>query len=254
MKVLIIGAGNVATVLGRLIKDAGHDIIQVISRNKNNAGLLAAELDCSAAATFAEMQKDADLYIAAMSDASLNEIKENINLGDKIIVHTAGSVSKDVLNGVSVNYGVMYPLQSLSKESNSTDLKIPLLIDGNNEYTIQLVQQLADSISPLVKIVTDDYRLKLHVAAVVTNNFTNYLYSLAYDFCKKESVDFEMLQPLIEETALRLKRISPMQTQTGPAVRRDITTLDKHLRILTAHPQLRSVYLKMSDSIMNGLP
>jgi predicted short-subunit dehydrogenase-like oxidoreductase (DUF2520 family) len=253
MRVLIIGAGNVATVLGRLIKEAGHDIIQVVSRSKGNADVLAAELGCSAAATFSEIRKDADLYMAAMSDASLNEIKENINLGDKIIVHTAGSVSKEVLNGVSVNYGVMYPLQSLSKESKYSDLKIPLLIDGNNEYTVQLVQQLASSISPIVKIVPDDYRLKLHVAAVVTNNFANYLYSLAYDFCRKESVDFGMLQPLIEETALRLKRISPAQTQTGPAIRKDIITLDKHLRILTAHPELRSVYLKMSDSIMNGL-
>lgn len=252
MRVLIIGAGNVATVLGRLIKAAGHDIVQVVSRSKNNAGVLASELGCSAAASFGDMKKDADLYIAAMSDAALNEIKENISLGDKIIVHTAGSISKDVLNAVSANYGVMYPLQSLNKESNCADLKIPLLIDGNNEYTLQLLQELANSISPMVSVMTDDNRLKLHVAAVITNNFTNHLYSLAYDFCKKEGIDFEMLQPLIEETALRLKKHSPAAMQTGPARRKDIITLDKHLRILNTHPQLRSVYLKMTDSIMNG--
>jgi predicted short-subunit dehydrogenase-like oxidoreductase (DUF2520 family) len=252
MKVLIIGAGNVATVLGRLIKSAGHDIVQVVSRNMDHSGVLAAELQCSAAASFAEMKKDADLYIAAMSDAALNEIKENINLGEKVIVHTAGSVSMDVLKGVSANYGVMYPLQSLSKENNCTDIKIPLLIDGNNEYALQLLKQLADSISSSVNVTADDTRLKLHVAAVVTNNFTNHLYSLAYDFCKNEGIGFEMLQPLIEETAMRLRRHPPTEMQTGPAKRKDIITLDKHLRILNTHPQLRSVYLKMTDSIMNG--
>jgi predicted short-subunit dehydrogenase-like oxidoreductase (DUF2520 family) len=252
MKVLIIGAGNVATVLGRRIKSAGHDIVQVVSRSMDNAGVLAAELECSAAASFAAMKKDADLYIAAMSDAALNEIKENINLGEKVIVHTAGSISKDVLKGVSANYGVMYPLQSLSKENQNSDVKLPLLIDGNNEFTIEVLQSLAGSISPVVNIMTDDGRLKLHVAAVVANNFTNHLYSLAYDFCKKEAIDFDMLQPLIEETALRLKRHPPTEMQTGPAKRKDIITLDKHLRILNTHPQLRSIYLKMTDSIMNG--
>ena len=252
MKVLIIGAGNVATVLGRLIKAGGHEIVQVVSRSMDNAGVLAAELGCSAAASFAKMNKDADLYIAAMSDAALNEIKENISLGDKVIVHTAGSISKDVLKGVSANYGVMYPLQSLSKENQNGGIKIPLLIDGNNEFTIDMLKELAGCISSAVNIMPDESRLKLHVAAVVTNNFTNHLYSLAYEFCKKEGIDFEMLQPLIEETALRLKKHPPTEMQTGPAKRKDIITLDKHLRVLNTHPQLRSVYLKMTDSIMNG--
>ncbi len=252
MKVLIIGAGNVATVLGRLVKAGGHEIVQVVSRSMDNAGVLAAELGCSAAASFAKMNKDADMYIAAMSDAALNEIKENISLGDKVIVHTAGSISKDVLKGVSANYGVMYPLQSLSKDNPNGDIKIPLLIDGNNEFTINMLKELADCISSMVNIMEDEGRLKLHVAAVVTNNFTNHLYSLAYDFCKKEGIDFEMLQPLIEETALRLKKHAPAEMQTGPAKRKDIITLDKHLRVLNTHPQLRSVYLKMTDSIMNG--
>lgn len=252
MKVLIIGAGNVATVLGRLIKGAGHDIVQVVSRHMESAALLAAELQCSAATSFANMNKDADIYIAAMSDASLNEIKENLSLGEQLIIHTAGSVPKEVLKGVSSNYGVMYPLQSLSKENYGSDVKLPLLIDASNEQALSQLEQLALSISPMVSTATDEQRLKLHVAAVVTNNFTNHLYSLAYDFCEKEKVDFGMLLPLIEATALRLRKQAPNTMQTGPAKRKDIITLDKHLRILNAYPQLRSVYLKMTDSIMNG--
>lgn len=252
MKVLIIGAGNVATVLGRLLKNAGHEIVQVVSRSMDSAALLAAELNCSAAASFAQMDKDADIYIAAMSDASLNEIKENISLGHQLIVHTAGSVPKDILKGVSSNYGVMYPLQSLSKENFCSDVKLPLLIDASNEQALAQLEGLARSISPLVTITNDEQRLKLHVAAVVVNNFTNHLYSLAYDFCEKENIDFSMLLPIIEETALRLQKKAPGSMQTGPAKRKDIITLDKHLRVLNAHPQLRSIYLKITDSIMNG--
>ena len=130
MRVVIIGAGNVASVLGRLIKKAGHEIIQVISRNMDTAQILADELHCSATNNFADLDKTANIYIVAMSDAALNDLKENINVGDKVIVHTAGSVSKEVLKNISVNYGVLYPLQSLRKENTDPHLHIPVFIDA----------------------------------------------------------------------------------------------------------------------------
>ncbi len=251
MRVVIIGAGNVASVLGRLIKRAGHEILQVISRNMDTAQILADELHCSATNNFADLDKTANIYIVAMSDAALNDLKENINVGDKVIVHTAGSVSKEVLKNISVNYGVLYPLQSLRKENTDPHLHIPVLIDGNNEYTLQLIETFANSIASPVTITNDEYRQKMHVAAVVTSNFVNYLYSLAHDYCSKEKLDFKMLLPLIEETASRLHQHSPNDMQTGPAARKDIVTLDRHLRLLNAHPRLRNIYLKITDSIMN---
>lgn len=252
MRVLIIGAGNVATVFGRLMKAAGHEIIQVVSRNMESAKILGNELGCPASAGFADIDKTADVYLAAMSDAALNEIKENIQIGNRVIVHTAGAVSKDILKTVSGNYGVMYPLQSLNKDRMDIDIQIPLLIDSSNEYSEKVIYELAHSISPMVKTTNDEQRLKLHVAAVITNNFTNHLYTLTYNYCKAESLDFEMLLPLIEETAHRLRKYLPATMQTGPAKRKDTPTLDKHLRILNNHPDLKKIYLKMTDSIMNN--
>lgn len=251
MRLLIIGAGNVATVFGRLLKASGHDIVQVVSRSIENAKILGEEMECPAAAGFSDIDKTADVYLAAMSDAALNEMRESIDIDDKIIVHTAGAVSKDILKPVSPNYGVIYPLQSLNKERLETGLQIPLLIDGSNDYSKAVISELAYSISTLVKQASDQERLKLHVAAVVSNNFTNHLYKLAFDYCKAENLDFQMLLPLIEETALRLRKYPPAAMQTGPAKRKDIATLDKHLKILNNHPALKLVYLRMSDSIMN---
>jgi predicted short-subunit dehydrogenase-like oxidoreductase (DUF2520 family) len=251
MRIVIIGAGNVATVLGRAIKNAGHDIIQVISRKQETAQLLANELGCEAATGFAEIDKTAHLFLIAMADVALGELKEKFNVGDKLVVHTAGSVSMEVLKDITTNYGVLYPLQSLRKEKIDQSVNIPLLIEGNNDHALAGIEGFAKSISDLVSVANEEQRLKLHIAAVVTSNFSNHLFCLAAEYCQSENLDFKMLQPLIEETALRLREHHPCNVQTGPAARKDIVTLDKHLRILNAYPKLRTVYLRMTDSIMN---
>jgi hypothetical protein len=113
------------------------------------------------------------------------------------------------------------------------------------------VLSFAKELSPKVEIAGDEERLKLHVAAVIVSNFTNHLYAIAEAYCIEEKIDFDMLKPLIGETALRIRTISPAAVQTGPAVRKDIHTLDKHLRLLVNHPKLRTTYLRLTDSIMN---
>ena len=251
MRVVMIGAGNVASVFGRLISKAGHEIIQVVSRNINSARSLANELGCAYSDDPKILDTNGDIYVVAMADAALNEIHESYFLGDKLIVHTAGSIPKDILKLVSIHYGVMYPLQSLRKENLELHQDIPLLIDGNSQEATAMIETFALSISSIVSHTTDEQRLKLHVAAVIVSNFTNHLYALAADYCKKETLDFSMLQPLIEETALRLRYHQPAQMQTGPAIRKDIITLDKHLKILAHHPSLKKVYLRITDSIMN---
>jgi predicted short-subunit dehydrogenase-like oxidoreductase (DUF2520 family) len=251
MKVVIIGSGNVASVLGRLIKKAGHDILQVLSKDAENAGSLATALGASFTNDKEKINKEADIYLVAVTDRALNEIDQSCNFGDKLVVHTAGAVPMDILKNSAVNYGVIYPLQSLRKENPDMQLDIPLLIDGSTPEVVSVIEKFALTISSTVTLTTDAQRLKLHVAAVFVSNFTNHLYMLAADYCSKEGLDFKILLPLIEETALRLKHHLPADMQTGPAARKDITTLDKHLRELSVHPVLRNIYLKMSDSIMN---
>ena len=251
MQIVIIGSGNVASVLGRLCKQNGHQVLQVISRNANHAKELADELNCAYAGYSGDMNSHAELYLVAVADTALFDLNQNFNLGNKLILHTAGSVSKDVLKNVSVNYGVLYPLQSLRKEMQYAN-DIPMLVDGNTEETITLIEDFAKTLSVNVTKANDEQRLKLHVAAVVVSNFANHLYALAEEFCKKEEVDFKLLAPLIKETAERITTISPAAAQTGPAARNDVFTLDKHLQLLANYPRLKYIYLKLTESIMKG--
>ncbi|HSN62174.1 MAG TPA: DUF2520 domain-containing protein [Ferruginibacter sp.] len=250
MKIALIGSGNVATVLGRLIKQHNHQIIQVISRDMDNARILAEELGATYTDFNGKPDTDADMFILAIADQALEHFFSNFGMGNKLVVHTAGSVSINVLSKYSSNYGVLYPLQSLRKEMQVIP-GIPFLIDGNSSDVTSFIEDFAHSISNSVRKVGDEERLKLHAAAVIVSNFTNHLYAIAEDFCQKENLDFNMLKPLILETANRVQTASPALVQTGPAVRKDIITMDKHLRLFAAHPKLRTTYLRLTDSIMN---
>jgi predicted short-subunit dehydrogenase-like oxidoreductase (DUF2520 family) len=250
MKIALIGSGNVATVLGRLIRQNGHQITQVISREIAHAKLLADELGCSYADFEGRVEKDADMFIVAIADKGLDHLFSGFGMDDKLVVHTAGSVAMNVLNKLSSNYGVLYPLQSLRKEMKIIP-PVPFLVDGNSEDVTLFIEDFAKSLSSSVKRTNDEDRLRLHASAVIVSNFTNHLYAIAEEFCNAEKVDFALLRPLILETAYRVQYASPSAVQTGPAVRKDILTMDKHLRLLTAYPRLRTMYLRMTDSIMN---
>ena len=250
MRVVIIGAGNVASVFGRLILAASHEIIQVYSRSISSAQSLGKELGCSFVDNLEAVDLTADIYILAITDNALQNIQDSIFLGDKLVVHTAGSVSKKVLSNISSQYGVLYPLQSLRKDQSADQSIIPLLIDANKESVLSIIEQFAFTLSSVVCIVGDDKRLCLHLAAVIVNNFTNHLYTLTAEYCKNEEVDFKMLQPIIEQTALRLRANLPADLQTGPAIRNDQSTLDKHIQALANHPELKTIYLIFTESLL----
>lgn len=249
MKVVIVGSGNVATVLGKAFHRAGHKIIQVISKNIKHAKVLAEQFGSESGNDIAFANKDADVYLIAINDNALHHLHTDMHLGNKLVLHTAGSVSKDVLNNVSGNYGVLYPLQSLSKDFTNNP-PIPFLIDGNTAETIGKIKAFAETISKDISYANDDERAKYHISAVVVCNFTNHLYALAEDFCTAEHLDFTKLYPLINETTDRINKLSAKQVQTGPAVREDIYTLGKHLQLLTKQPDLKYIYLKLTESIL----
>lgn len=249
MDIVIIGSGNVAAVLGRKFISAGHHIVQVISRNNSAAIALANEWDAKSANDMKSVNQDAEIYLIAVSDGAIQELADQLKLTGKIVAHTAASVSKDILKNVTKHYGVFYPLQSLRKDMEKLP-DIPVLIDGNDELTKRKLETLAQSISEKkVKEAGDKDRLKLHAAAVVVSNFTNHLYTLAEEYCRKEGLDFSQLLPLIEETALRIKDISPKEAQTGPAIRYDGETIQKHLELLKDHPQMKNIYILLTESI-----
>lgn len=251
MEIVIIGTGNTAAVLGRKLKAAGHTIVQVFGRDTSAASQLAYELDTESTNYWNIVYRNADIYILAVSDIAIEEVLTELQLPDKTIVHTAASVSKNVLKNTARHFGVFYPLQSLKKElSHLPD--IPIIIDASDEATLHELENLAGSISDKVTEAGDEERLKLHLAAVICNNFVNHLYTLAESYCKKEGMDFKLLHPLIEETAARLKEIPPSQSQTGPALRNDRATIEKHLQLLKNYPQLKKVYEVLTESIYNN--
>lgn len=253
MDIVIIGSGNVAAVLGRKFIAAGHTILQVMGRNAHAASALAYEWDCESTNYLSVLNKNADVYIIAVSDQAIAEIVNGLKLPGKVVAHTAASVPKEILHKVSAHYGVFYPLQSLRKEMiNLPD--IPVYFDGNDELSRRQLQALAGTVSFHSPVeASDDQRLKLHVAAVIVSNFVNHLYVLSEEYCRKEGLSFKQLLPLIEETALRIKDVSPRQAQTGPAVRQDKETLHKHLELLNDHPQLKNVYLLLTESIQRTI-
>lgn len=252
MDIVIIGSGNVAAVLGRKFKAVGHNILQIYSRNAPAASQLAYEWDSESANYKTVINKNADVYLIAVTDSAIGDVVDELRLPGRVVAHTAASVPKEVLKTVTNHYGVFYPLQSLRKDMMVLP-EIPIFFDGSDAKTKQILEQLAHSIAgEKVMNAGDDARLKLHIAAVVVSNFVNHLYALAEDYCRKEGLDFKQLLPLIEETALRLKSSSPKLSQTGPALRHDSETIHKHLELLKEHPRLKNLYVLLTESIQQA--
>lgn len=247
-RLVIIGTGNVATALSLAFSEEGHIIVQVYGRDADKAAALAKRCNAAGISDLSQLSADADLYIIAVSDSAVASLAASLQLGDKLLVHTAGSVSREVLKSSSTAYGVLYPVQSLRAEMNRVPY-LPFLVDANSPENATWLQSLALTVSTQVQFATDEQRLRLHVAAVVVSNFTNHLYALAEDYCKKEGADFRMLLPLISEVAERIQYASPKELQTGPAVRNDMNTINRHLTLLEDFPELKKIYADMSESI-----
>jgi len=252
MQVVFIGSGNVATILARRMQRKGYSIKEIYSQDISNATTLADEVGAKAVASLQDITKESDIYILAVSDRAISSIATQVSFPGKLVIHTAGSIPQDVLKAMSDRYGVLYPIQSLRKNMHA-DTPVPFLIEGNNKDTTKQIEDIAKSISDSVAFGDDTTRLKLHVAAVFACNFTNYMYVQSAAFCAKEGIDFTLLQPLIEETANRLRDNHPSKVFTGPASRGDINTVNKHLSLLQAYPDLYSLYEMISDNIMKAM-
>ncbi|MBX3254112.1 MAG: DUF2520 domain-containing protein [Chitinophagaceae bacterium] len=248
MNIVLIGTGNVAFVLGKVIQQAGHTIMQVAGRNREKADELARMLHSEAISDFKEISQQADIYIIAIADDALRTIKEILPVKRGIVLHTAGSVPKEVLKGLGSHYGILYPLQSL--RSDRLEIPgIPFLIDADNDTTLDVIRVFAFSLSHMVEQADDTRRMKLHTGAVLSNNFANHLFALTEAFCRREALDFTLLLPLIQETAARLKQYKPADMQTGPAIRNDRSTLQKQEELLYNYPEIKRIYDVFTDSI-----
>ncbi len=244
ISIIVLGTGNVGTHLITTFLDAKNvELVQVYSRKE--ASLKFIE-DKVATTTKVNDLKEADVYIIAISDDAIPEFSSQLNFKDKLVVHTSGSASINVLKNNS-NKGVFYPLQTFSKKHIVDFSTIPICIETEKEKDLQVLKKLANSISNNVFLIDSEQRKQLHVAAVFTNNFVNHLYKIGYDICKKHSIPFETLHPLITETAKKITDTNPAHIQTGPAHRNDTKTIDTHLKLLSG--EQKKIYQLLTESI-----
>jgi predicted short-subunit dehydrogenase-like oxidoreductase (DUF2520 family) len=251
-KIVIIGAGNVATQLGLALKKSKQTIVQVYSKHQTSASVLAKSLKCKYTNSPETIDTTADIYIIAVNDDAIATVVKQLKLKDKIIVHTSGSVEMEILKPASKNYGVFYPLQTFSKKNKADFTTIPICIESNNINTFNTLQALAKSISNNVQKINSEQRKVIHLAAVFACNFSNHLYTIASTILASTNLSLDILKPLIEETAAKIKNNLPAEVQTGPAVRDDKKTMDKHLKMLSDKKEYQQLYKLMSKSIKDS--
>jgi len=244
IKVVILGGGNVAYHLtNQLLNNTSVELVQVY--NKTIESLQYLKNKTSITTNISEL-KDADIYVIAVSDNAISELSSKLNFQNKLVVHASGSVAINELQSNS-NKGVFYLLQSFSKERDVDFSTIPICIEAENKKDLELLENLANSISKNCYQINSDQRKKLHIAAVFVNNFVNHLYHIGNEICEENRIPFQILQPLIQETANKISELSPFEAQTGPAKRNDTKTIEKHKAMLTANQQ--EIYTLLTKSI-----
>jgi predicted short-subunit dehydrogenase-like oxidoreductase (DUF2520 family) len=246
-----IGAGNLATHLSKAFKNRGFEISQVYSRTRLSAKELAKELSVNYVTSADEIDVNSDIFFVALKDSAVDEVLSQINFGNKLIVHCSGSLPLSALNKYSENIGVFYPLQTFSKEREVDFSEIPIFIESNSIKNEELLFNLAREISGSVSVLNSEKRKTLHISAVFACNFVNYFYSVAADILKSKDIPFEVLKPLILETARKVQDIEPEKAQTGPAVRFDENIINEHLNELKAFPEYKQLYMSISKSIFD---
>lgn len=253
MRVTIIGSGNLATQLGKAIASSGHDIAQVYSPTYCHALTLADALGSSATSCLCEVNDDSDCYIISIKDSALQTLIPKLCNGrdDKVFIHTAGSVPLDVFKGAAKHYGVLYPMQTFSKQRDVDFATIPIFTEYNDNEAKAAIDILAHSISPKVTELSSADRRYLHLAAVFSCNFVNHCYTLAAGIMERHGMTFDQLLPLIDETASKVHDIHPSKAQTGPAVRYDTNVINRQMDLLADNTLMRDIYEMMSKSIHN---
>lgn len=250
MNIAIIGAGNVATHIAKAIHNTGHNIVQVYSRTVTSALQLARAIGCAYVTKPERITTEVDLYIISVSDSALKETIETINFGSKLVVHTAGSIPMSVFENQAKNFGVFYPLQTFSKFRDLDIRTVPFCLEASSAENLAILEKMASSLSNDVRIVDSEKRQQLHLSAVFACNFTNHMYTMAEELLSKSDIDFDILHPLILETALKAQNSSPKLVQTGPAARNDMNIIEKHIKMLPTQ-ELKKTYTSMSESIID---
>ena len=248
-EIIIIGAGNAATVFALNLAKRGLGPARIVARNAARAEALAARAKCPWSTDFTDLGTPEAVVISAVKDSADVELWSKCPFGSRLVLHTSGTQGLETLAPFAVNYGVLYPLQTLSKARELDLTRVPLLIEANTPENLARIRVLAGKLSSHVLEKDSLSRRKLHLAAVFANNFANLMFRMAREIAEDTGVDPGLLQPLIDETAEKLHTMDPDEAQTGPAVRWDENIMREHLRMLAGKPELAELYRNLSEAI-----
>lgn len=230
MKIVLIGRGRLATNLERALLEAGHEVASINSRTLEN------------------LPKEADVFIIAVKDSVLRDVIRAATQGreTQVFVHTAGSMPMNMFEGTTYHYGVLYPMQTFSKERAVDFSEIPIFIEASDKETLKVLKQLAESITQRVYELSSENRQYLHLAAVFACNFTNHCYAMAAEILEEHGLPFDVMLPLIDETACKVHQLHPLEAQTGPAVRYDENVIRHQTELLHDNPRMKDLYERLS--------
>ena len=247
IKIVLLGTGNVATHLYNAFH-TNHKtkVVQVYNRSKKRL-LYFEEHSTTTTTSISKITEHADVYIVAISDDSINEFTKKLRFHNKLVVHTSGSVGMMSIANQNKR-GVFYPLQTFTLGKKVDFTQIPICIETEFPENLPVLEQLANAISNHCYHISSEQRKALHIAAVFVNNFANHMYQKGAEICREHKLPFDILKPLIQETARKIETLSPEKSQTGPAIRNDKETISRHLTDLTDKTQ-QEIYKILTKSI-----
>lgn len=254
MDVSIIGSGNVAWHLAPALDNLGYVVKEVYSRNPRHAAALTDRLyQAEVKASLDFSTSKSRLFIIAVSDEAIQSIVSEIILpDDSLLVHTSGSQPLHVLQFAAPHgMGVFYPLQTFSKSKKIDFKTIPIFLECSDDATKDQLKEVAKALSKSVYHITAEERKALHVAAVFASNFSNHMLKLSKDIMQENSLDFNLLKPLILETIQKSLSLGPEASQTGPAVRGDLEILDQEAYFLHENEKVAEIYRLISQHILD---
>ena len=247
INISILGTGNVATHLCKAFKASKEvTLVQVYSRTATRLKNLPENTKL---VNELSSLKTADVYLIAIPDAHVTQLSQKLTFRDSLVVHCSGSLAMESLANRN-RKGVFYPLQTFSKEQPLTFSEFPICVEAESENDLKLLKKLGQCISNTVTEINSEQRKSLHLAAVMVNNFVNHLYHIGHEITKENGLSFDLLKPLIAETAHKIETNSPSEIQTGPAIRKDTETIKKHLHLLSNNSH-KALYKLLTESIID---
>ena len=248
--IIIFGSGNVASHLVPALLESNIKILQIFSRNKDTACKLAKLANADFVSDIKSILPSADAYFFAMNDLANTQIANSLNIEHgKIMVHTAGSLSMNIFMEKTNNYGVFYPFQTFSRDSDLDFSKVPICLESSNDYCMNELEGLADRLSCNHYKINEDERKTIHLAGVFACNFMNHTVYLGQNILENSGIPQSILMPLLEQSFNKIINRGAKDSQTGPAIRNDKISIEKHLEILQKNKNLYDLYKVLSESI-----